>query len=91
VDDDTVQEEEDPRSELIRRLIEYKKYKEASTLFENMEQMAEMYSHGRLDEPDSAEPDPDDEIVEMRFLAYLKLFVMCLQKAPKNSFHEVLP
>lgn len=71
-------EEEDPRWELIRQLIEYKKFKDAAVFLTNKEAEQEDY-FAHVAEPDAPEPEiqalPDANIFDL-----IRAFQRCLKR-----------
>lgn len=88
-DDNTEEEGEDPRAELIRRLVEYSRYKEAALLLSERKLLGRDYFARSF----PAEELPDDlkseEPVELDLFVLLEAFRNILAKAPRESFHEV--
>lgn len=88
---DSVEEEqgEDPRAELVRRLLEYDRYREASLLLVAREVLhrdvfARTFASEELDSFPADEALPSVEMFEL-----VDAFRRILAKAPKESFHEV--
>lgn len=80
------EEGEDPRSELIRRLLEYQRYKEAA------EELTQRPMLGRdvFHQAGSAEGlEPEEETVEVELFSLISCFYELLQKAPAKTIHEV--
>ncbi len=82
------EEEEDPRAELIRRLLEYQKYKEAAR---------EMEKRPLLDRDVfirlvTAEPgeEPEEERVEVNLFELLEAFRQVLERVKPETVHEVI-
>lgn len=89
-DEDNPDEEgEDPRAELIRRLLEYSKYKEAALLLNEQKLLGrELFARSTTSEeltPDEITADP----LELDLFALIEAFKGILAKAPHESFHEV--
>lgn len=88
VEDETEEEEEDPRAELVRRLLEYQKYKDVSETLENKPLL------GR-DLFDRAAPEPEIlEETEAGFVAVglydlLEALREVLKEKPEELVHEV--
>ena len=92
--EETEQEEEepeDPRDELVKRLLEYKKYKEAAG------QLGEMYnSHKgvfvRAGEGEKGKIISDDgsEYFEASLFDLITAFMKVLKDVPKEAFHKVV-
>lgn len=87
-DPDTVEtEEEDPRSELVRRLLEYKSFKEVSGRLRGYEE-----KRGDWFTRTNVEPGSDDietPIGEVTLFDLLAAFQRVLKSIPDTSAHEV--
>lgn len=88
---DSVEDEqgEDPRAELVRRLLEYDRYREASQLLISRELLhrdvfARDFPTAELDAFPAEEALPAVDMFEL-----VDAFRRILAKAPKESFHEV--
>jgi segregation and condensation protein A len=82
------EEEEDPRAELVRRLLEYQKYKNAAL---------EMEKRPLLDRDvfirlTSAEPEeePEEERIEVNLFELLEAFRQVLERVKPETVHEVI-
>ncbi|MCL2760729.1 MAG: segregation/condensation protein A [Desulfuromonadales bacterium] len=79
---------EDPRAELVRRLLEYEKYREAAK---------ELYSRNLLQRdvfkrdffPANTEVTETNEPIEVEIFELVNAFKRILSKIPEESFHEV--
>lgn len=83
-------EEEDPRAELVKRLLEYKKFKEAATQLSQMEShqkhfFARVGSAAKIEEPPS-----HDEFFEASLFDLITAFTKVLKDIPKDAFHQVI-
>ncbi len=80
---------EDPRAELVRRLLEYRKYKEAAVSLAGR-QLLDRDLFVRPELPSEGEDDEVSEApLELDLFELMAAFRRILQKAPKESFHEV--
>ena len=84
------EEQEDPRQELVRRLLEYKRFKEAAGRLEELEQtQAEVFrrrvSPARLDFGQEQE-----EYFEASIFDLISAFSKVLKAIPKQAFLEVI-
>jgi segregation and condensation protein A len=82
------QEEEDPRAELVRKLLEYRKFKEAAEQLKGREiKQKEIFPN-----PGVKEPALDDEglYFEANIFDLLSAFSKVLKAIPKNKFYEVV-
>lgn len=78
------QAEEDPRAELVRRLLEYKRYKEAAEELQTMSESQRYIYYRQFFEADSKDdPNPNDELAHLTLFDLLAAFSRALQKAPK--------
>ena len=85
------EEGEDPRAELVRRLLEYQRYKEAARLFENMPQLQRDYFTGLVRAADYLElEDAADEEISVGIYQLAEAFHQVLSNRPKEVFHEVV-
>ncbi len=85
-------EEEDPRDELVRRLLEYKKFKEAADDLRNKEMVRQDFFRRTPDEEKIKEMK--EEATEVYFEANLfdliSAFANALKNVPKDVFYEVM-
>lgn len=82
---------EDPRTELVQRLLEYKKFKEAaSEMSEFEEHRRKMYSRKFFLRPEDEKPSSTEEYLQNVTLFDLLLaFKKALDNMPKVTYHEV--
>ena len=87
-DDDDV---EDPRTELVQRLLEYKKFKEAALEMSDFEEIRrKLYSRKYFVKPEDDNPVPNEEYLQNVTLFDLLLaFKKALDNMPKVTYHEV--
>jgi segregation and condensation protein A len=88
-DDTSEQEVEDPRAELIRRLVEYSRYKEAAQHLNGRsllgrELFARTFPSQELHVTETVVEAPEIELFEL-----IEAFRTILAKAPREAFHEV--
>jgi len=87
------EEEEDPRAELVRRLLEYKKFKEAANRLEELE-TKEAQVFRRKVNPETLELETEEEEQEQYFEASLfdliSAFSKILKTIPKNEFLQII-
>ncbi|MGA2669204.1 MAG: segregation/condensation protein A [Ignavibacteria bacterium] len=91
-DDEEIEEEEDPRYELVRRLLEYKRYKDASVEVANYEgeQRNIFYRHdyeGDEKEPYSVDNDPS--LQNLTLYNLIKAFKYAMDHRPKEVIHNI--
>ena len=87
-EEDSEEEEVDPRAELIRRLLEYQRYKDAALTFATLPQLDRDIF---LAAPVAAN-DGEEESLELEpvgLYALVEAFRDLLKKAPKDFVHEV--
>jgi segregation and condensation protein A len=82
------EEGEDPRAELVRRLLEYQKYKEAAIELERRP-MLDRDVFIRSAPVDTEEPS-EEERIEVSLFELLEAFRQMLEKAKPEAFHEVI-
>ncbi|MEE9119376.1 MAG: segregation/condensation protein A, partial [Calditrichia bacterium] len=82
---------EDPRTELVQRLLEYKKFKEAaSEMSEFEDHRRKMFSRKFFLRPEDEKPSSTEEYLQNVTLFDLLLaFKKALDNMPKVTYHEV--
>jgi segregation and condensation protein A len=88
VDDDSDEEEEDPRTELVRRLLEYQKYKEAAVSLDGRPKLDLDVFSRFAPEPEVLERT-DGGFVEVSLFDLLSALKDVLTQNPEPSFHSV--
>jgi segregation and condensation protein A len=87
-EDEPEEEEEDPRAELVRRLLEYQKYKEAAVSLDAMPLLGREVFARTFPSPDlEAQEESGFEAVGLYDL--VEAFRSILREAPPESFHEI--
>jgi segregation and condensation protein A len=87
-----VEEEEDPRAELVRRLIEYKRFKEMSGKLEKMDDEQRKVYYRRFFHADPKEHliDEDEDLLkDVTLFNFIAAFKSALDHMPKRVVHEV--
>jgi segregation and condensation protein A len=80
------EEGEDPREELVRRLLEYQKYKEAATELVSLPMLdRDVFIRLAIAEKD----EPEEERIEVKLIDLIEAFRKILERTAKESFHEV--
>ena len=83
---------EDPRSELVARLLEYKQFKEAASGLQSMEGM-QREIFGRLGASEAMKPSEEfleeETDLEVNLFDLLKAFQRILEELPENSVREI--
>ena len=82
------EEEEDPRAELVRRLLEYQRYKQAAGELEKRP-MLDRDVFVRLI-PGELEEIPEEERIEVNLFELLEAFRKILERARSEAVHEVV-
>ena len=82
------EEEEDPRAELIRRLLEYQKYKQAAVELEKRP-LLDRDVFIRLVAAES-EPELEEEKIEVNLFELLEAFRKVLERVKPEAFHQVI-
>ncbi|MBM3255525.1 MAG: chromosome segregation protein ScpA [Candidatus Omnitrophica bacterium] len=86
-----VQEEEDPRQELIKRLLEYEKFKEiAQNLREREVSQQEIFKRPKLDNKEEQQPVSGEVYFEASLFDLITAFSQALEDVPKEIFYEVV-
>lgn len=81
-------EEEDPRAELVRRLLEYQKYKEAAAALESRPLLEREVFARRFPAPDLQTAE-SGELEEVGIFELVEVFRELLQQAPEPYVHEI--
>lgn len=82
--------EEDPRAELVRRLLEYKKFKEVASQLAAMEsQQKHLFPRVGSLQPEEI-TIPKDMLFEANLFDLITAFTKVLKDIPKDVFHEVI-
>ncbi len=90
VSDDIIEEEEDPRAELVKRLLEYQRYKDIAGLFQQLPQLERDVFSGQFQLADCfVEGEEEDEIV-IGIYQLADAFHRLLKDKPVETFHEVI-
>jgi segregation and condensation protein A len=90
--DETAVDEEDPRAELVRRLIEYKRYKEmAGVLAQKEEQQRKVYYRKTFhaDPKMFIEEEGDEFLKDITLFNLIAAYKSALNQMPKKVIHEV--
>jgi len=85
-------EEEDPRAELVRRLLEYKRFKEASTVLERLEfeQTKLYYRQGFHSDPKKVSlEDQEESLKNITMFNLMAAFKRVLDSVPKRVYHDI--
>lgn len=88
VEEDLEEEEEDPRAELVRRLLEYQKYKEVSTTLDLKPQLGRDLFARVAPEPEVLE-EAEAGFVSVGLFDLLEALREVLKETPEQLMHEV--
>ena len=81
------EEEEDPRADLIEKLLEYKRFKEAAEHLRGREKFKqELFTR----KPEVKEKDPNEIYFETSLFELISAFSKALKDIPKDVFYEVI-
>ncbi len=84
------EEEVDPRADLVRRLLEYKRYKEMAARFSGFEDEARKIFYRQLFKADPKHYVPEDEsLKDVTLYDLAASFRRALEHIPKKIVHEV--
>lgn len=86
-DDD--EEVEDPRTDLVNMLIEYRKYKKISKKLENRESQYSKYFPAKVENNSERKYDPDLFLSDVTLFELSSLFKKLLRNKPEPSYYEV--
>lgn len=85
------EEEEDPREELVRRLLEYRRFKNAAErLKERAEERLHRVGRGRLDLEEPEEEEPGELEIPVDLVGLLRTFAQLIERAPRMEPYEVI-
>ncbi len=82
--DESEEDAEDPRSELVKRLLEYEAYKETSSQLRKREDIWKNVFHRELPDVDSFEFEPEPVLFEANVFDLISAFQKLLEKAPEE-------
>lgn len=84
-------EEEDPRAELVKRLLEYEKFKEiAETLRQKELSQQEIFKRPKLEENLNIPESSEKVYFEASIFDLINAFSRALEEVPKDLFYEVI-
>lgn len=82
--------EEDPRSELVKKLLEYKKFKEAADKLAAIEATTSQLYTRKSEERPAPEIEEENEFFEASIFDLLTAFSKILKEVPRDAFHKVV-
>jgi segregation and condensation protein A len=83
------EEEEDPRAELVRRLLEYRKYKDVAIVLGQRDLLGRDVFIRNFSAPELAEIEPEQEPLDVEIFYLIEAFRKVLAAIPTETFHEV--
>lgn len=89
VEEEAEEEEEDPRAELVRRLLEYQKYKEAAVMLGQRELLGRDIFARKFHSADLATCEAEEDPTEVELFELIEAFQRVLAKVSVANFHEV--
>ena len=84
-EEETEEPEEDPRSELVKRLMEYQTYKESSLSLRKREEIWKNVFHRGLPDKNEFEFEPEPMLFEANVFDLISAFQKMLEKAPEQN------
>lgn len=87
------EEEEDPRANLVKRLVEYKRYKEvALEMSKREDEQRKIFSRGyhSSDERTSTEETMEDLMRDVTLFDLIASFKFAMDRMPKKFVHEIM-
>ncbi|HLF18064.1 MAG TPA: segregation/condensation protein A [Candidatus Omnitrophota bacterium] len=86
------EEEEDPRDELARRLLEYKKFKEIADTLQDKEKLRRDFFSRFVDEVarEQLKEDAKEVLLEVNLFDLINAFSEALKKLPEEIIHEII-
>jgi segregation and condensation protein A len=86
-------EEKDPRADLVKRLVEYKRFKEMAGEFATLEEeQRKVYARGYRESDPTIMPEVDDEhlLHDVSLFDLIASFKFAMDRMPKKFEHEVI-
>ena len=85
------EDEEDPRAELVQRLLEYQRYRAMAEQFAQLPQLHRdlFAAGGQLEGPEAEESQPDEDLA-VSIYRLAEAFQTLLKERPREVFHEVV-
>jgi len=88
--DEVIEEEEDPRAELVKRLLEYQRYKDAAEIFQNMPQLKRDVFAAQFQFSDFITEENEENEVAVGLYQLADALYQLLREKPPEVFHEVI-
>jgi len=90
VSEEVIEEEEDPRAELVKRLLEYQRYKEVAGFLEQLPQLDRDIFPPQFSWSDCLIEDEEGDEVVLGLYQLADAFHRILKAKPAEIFHEVI-
>ena len=90
--DETAEDEEDPRAELVRRLLEYKRFKEMATQMGSLEEESRKVYYRRFFEADTRlrlADEEDEGLKDITLFNLIAAYKTAIDRMPRKVVHEV--
>jgi segregation and condensation protein A len=88
--DEEEAEVEDPRAELVRRLLEYQRYREAGHDLSTRNLLGRDVFARKFDSPDLADMAPQEEPADVELFELIEAFQKVLGRVSVDTFHSVV-
>lgn len=89
-EEDGEAEVEDPRAELVRRLLEYQRYRDASQLLNCRNLLGREVFARKFDAPEFDELEPVEEPADVELFELIEAFQKVLARVSVDTFHDVV-
>lgn len=89
-EEDGEAEVEDPRAELVRRLLEYQRYRDASQLLSARNLLGRDVFARTFDSPELAAMEPQEEPADVELFELIEAFQRVLARVSVDTFHDVV-
>ena len=89
-EEDGEAEVEDPRAELVRRLLEYQRYRDASQLLNCRNLLGREIFARKFDAPEFDEMEPVEEPADVELFELIEAFQKVLARVSVDTFHDVV-
>lgn len=83
-------EVEDPRAELVRRLLEYQRYRDASQLLACRNLLGRDVFARKFESPELADLEPREEPADVELFELIEAFQRVLARVSVDTFHDVV-
>jgi segregation and condensation protein A len=88
--EDEEAEAEDPRAELVRRLLEYQRYRDASFQLSSSNLLGRDVFARKFDAPELEEMEPQEEPADVELFDLIEAFRRVLARVSVETFHNVV-